>query len=225
MTNQDSEQITLHSSEFDQLEEDITPTTITGELSQSVNIKEQIKLFRIFDKKHLNVNEKTAKGTISFFVNLTILDAKPAHKRIIKFAPLFWGVFFISLAWFAYYLKNIGLPILTSPYVYTAIILFAAIGLILIVYVVKATRNVLIFYSEHGRIPLVELFYRVPNKATFLHFVSELSDCINANKSKSYYTDSQTLAAELSEHRKLRDKGILSNKDYETAKNNIFSSH
>lgn len=226
MTTQNpEEEITLSSSEFDQFKEEAGPTSVTSEIQQNIRIKEQLKLFRIFDKKYLNVNQKTADATTSFFVKLSVLDSTPVRKRMIKYFPLLLGLVLISLAGFIFYLKQLGLPILHNPYVYTVIVAFAAIGSILIVYVIKESRNVLIFYSQHGRIPIAELFYRIPDKATFNHFVSELMDCINTERSKSHYTKTQTLAAELSEHRRLRDEGALTNKEYETAKNNIMAFH
>jgi hypothetical protein len=224
-TQTPEEQITLSSSEFDQFKEEVGPTAVTGELQQDLRLKEQLKLFRIFDKKYLNVNEKKSDTTTSFFIKLAALDSNPVRKRSIKFIPLLLGLLLISLAGFIYYLKLLGLPILHNPYVYTVIVGFVATGSILIVYVIKESRNVLIFYSQHGRIPLAELFYRIPDKSSFNQFVSELMDCINTMKSKSHYTKTQTLAAELSEHRRLRDEGALSSKEYEIAKNNIMAFH
>ena len=226
MSNEDSdEQITLSSSAFDQFKEDDTPTTVTKELSQTIQIKEKFRLFRIFDKKFINVNEKTADGVISFFYRLSMLDPNPDRKRIIQFKFLLLAVVFLALAWLTFTFKKAGHPLFDSLYTYTVIVIFAAIGLILIVYVIKEFRNVLIFYSQHGRIPVVELLYRIPNKSEFHQFVAELVEFINKEKSKTIYSDSQLLAAELSEHRKLRDEGALSNKQYETAKNNIMQFH
>lgn len=226
MTSQDpEEQITLSSSAFDQFKDDDKPTTVTREMSQAVRIKEQLKLFRIFDKKFINVNEKTADGVTSYFFKLSMLDPTPVRKRIIKFKPLIAGFMLLGLAWLAYYFKKTGHPLLESLYVYTVIVALAALGLILIVYVIKEFRNVLVFYSQHGRIPVAELLYRIPNKIEFQQFVTELVECINISKSMTTYSDSQLLAAELSEHRKLRDEGALSDREYETAKNNIMKFH
>lgn len=224
-TGDNEEQITLSSSEFDQFRDDDKPNTVSSELSQVIPLKEQMKLFRIFDRKFINVNQKTAKSTVSYFFKLSMLNPKPRRKRIVKFAPLLIGIAFLALAWFTFSLKNSGLAILSSPYTYTAIVAFVAIGLILLVYVVKEFRNVLVFYSEHGQIPIIELFNRIPNKAEFQRFATELIECINVEKTKNYYSDSQILAAELSEHRKLRDAGGISSKEYEKAKNNILKQH
>jgi hypothetical protein len=226
MTSQDSEeQITLSSSAFDQFKDDDKPTTVTREMSQAVRIKEHLKLFRIFDKKFININEKTADGITSYFFRLSMLDPTPVRKRIIKFKPLIAGFVLLALSWLTYYFKNTGHPLLESLYIYTVIVALAALGLILIVYVIKEFRNVLIFYSQHGRIPVIELLYRIPNKVEFQQFVTELVECINIAKSRTTYSDSQLLAAELSEHRKVRDEGGLSGREYEIAKNNIMKFH
>lgn len=226
MNSQESEeQITLASSEFDQFKDDDQPTTVTSELAQSAQLKEQMKLLRIFDKKFINVNEKTPTGAISYFFKLSMLDEKPRRRRNLRFLPLLFGFGLISLAWFTYTVKQTGLALLSSPYTYTAIVGFLAIGLILIVYVIKEYRNTLVFFSQHGQVPVIELLYNVPDKAEFQRFVSELVNCINDQKSKLYYSKSQILAAELTEHRKLRDEGGISAKGYETAKKNIMKQH
>jgi len=226
MTSQDSnEQITLSSTEFDQFKDDDKPNTITSELSQAIKIKEQLKLFRIFDKKYINVNEKTGSGVTSYFFKMAYLDPEPLRKRKLKFKHLLLGVALLGIAWLTFSLKKAGHPLFSSLYVYTAIATFVAIGLILIVYVIKEFRNVLVFYSQHGRIPVVELFYRIPDKVEFNKFVSEIIECIKTTKSQIPYSGSQLLAAELTEHRKLRDDGAISSNDYENAKNNIMKHH
>ena len=226
MTSQDSEeQITLSSSAFDQFKDDDKPTLVTKELSQEIRVKEKHKLFRIFDKKFINVNEKTADKITSYFFKLSMLDPVPVRKRIIKFKPLIFGFVLLALAWATYNIKKSGHPLFESLYVYTVIVILAALGLILIVYVIKEFRNVLVFYSQHGRIQVIELLYGIPNKVEFQQFVAELAECINIAKSKTTYSDSQLLAAELSEHRKLRDEDILTDREYETAKNNIMKFH
>lgn len=225
MTQTPEEEITLSSSEFDQFKEESGPTSVTDELSQEIPIKEQLKLFRIFDKKYLNVNEKSAKSVTSFFVKLAILDSVPKRKRIIKFVPLLLGLVSVSLSWFIFYLKQSGVPLFQGLYISTAVVLCAAIGAILVVYVIKESRHVLIFYSQNGRIPIAEILIKKPNKQAFNKFVSELISCINAVKARSHYSQTQALAAELSDHRKLRDDGAISSKDYELAKSNIMSHH
>lgn len=224
-TQEPEEQITLSSAAFDQFKDDDSPATVTKELSQAVQIKEQLKLFRIFDNQTINVNEKTADGIVSFYFKLAMLDPTPAHKRKIKFTPLLIGFALLGIAWIIFSQKQAGHPLLDSPYVYTAIVAFVAIGLIFLVYVIKEFHNVLIFYSQHGRIPIVELLYRVPDRQSFHQFVSELIENIQTTKSNTAYSNTQFLAAELTEHRKLRDEGAISAKEYELAKNNIMKYH
>ena len=226
MAHQESdEQITLYSPEYNSGNEDITLDNITHELLQTNNWKEQQKLFRIFDNKYLNVGEKSAKATTSFIIKLSLLNARPVHKRIIGFKYFFMGLALFFFAWATYYLIQIRAPYFTSLYMYAAVALLVSAGAILLVYMVKRTKNILVFYSEHGRIPIVEMLFRNPDKTSFQQFTNELINCIQSSKTENYYTDSQLLAAELSEHRRLRDEGILSSKQYEKAKARIFSSH
>jgi len=108
---------------------------------------------------------------------------------------------------------------------YAVVTLLTAVGAIIVVYMVKQAKNSLVFYSEHGQVPIIELFFGLPDKSTFRKFAGELVKCIKLSKTDNYYTDSQTLAAELSEHRRLRDEGIINDNQYENAKARIFTYH
>lgn len=226
MTNKEAEeQITLYSPEYDAQDETISLNAVTDELLQTIGWKEQQKLLRIFDNKFLNVNEKNSGKTTSFNIKLTLLDAKPVHKRIINIRYLVISAILFAAAWVVYYFTRLQLSPFSNPYFYGLTAIMTALGAISFVYMVKQSRHVIIFLSRHGRIPVVELFFRNPDKSTFNVFLNRLIHCSNTLKESNYYTDSQTLAAELSEHRRLKNEGIISNEDYEQAKRRIFSSH
>ncbi|WP_455202526.1 hypothetical protein [Kaarinaea lacus] len=226
MTKQTTnEQITLYSPEYGEQTETIDLNQVTLELLQTSKWKEQHKLFRIYDNKYLNVNEKHAKRTSSYNVHLTLLNPNPTRKRCLNAKYLLIAGILFGLAWLVYSLIQQGVTGFTNPYMYSLVVLPVTAGIILIVYMIKKFKHVLIFYSDHGRVPVVEMFYKNPSKNSFNAFAGELINCIQAVKAENYYNDSQTLAAELSEHRRLRDEGVFSDEVYEQAKANILTNH
>ena len=226
MTKQTTdEQITLYTPEYGEPSETIDLNQLTLELLQTSQWKEQQKLFRIYDNKFLNINEKQAKKTNSYNIHLSLLNPNPTRKRHINLKHLFTATGLFCLGWLIYYMIRINLFGSSNPYLYSLAVLPITIGTMLIVYMVKQAKHVLIFYSNHGRVPIVEMFYKNPNKNQFNAFAGELINYIQTVKANNYYNDSQTLAAELSEHRRLRDEGVFSDKIYEQAKANILTNH
>jgi len=218
-------QITLSSSDYSDKIEKIELNQVTQELVQTASLREQKKLLRVFDNKFLNINEKKAKKTTSYNIHLWLLSANPIHRRKIPVKPLLIGCALFVLAWLAYHFIKTGIPGINSPYLQAIPVLLGTAGAILVVYAFNQYKNVLIFYSDHGRIPLVELFYNNPSKSSFKKFTGDLVNAIHSAKSKKNYNAQQMLAAEVSEHRRLKDEGVLSDAFYEKAKTNILNYH
>jgi hypothetical protein len=218
-------QITLSSSDYSDKIEKIELTHVTQELLQAAKWREQHKLLRIFDNKFLNINEKISKKTVSYNIHLWLLNANPIRKRYFQVKFLFIASVLFGLGALVYYLMQLGIKGFGSPYLTAIPILLVTAGAMMVVYAMKQYKHVLIFYSDHGRIPLVELFYNSPEKASFNHFAGELINGIQSAKAKNNYNEQQILAAELSEHRRLKDEGILSDAVYEKVKTNILTYH
>ncbi|MCI0505441.1 MAG: hypothetical protein L0Z73_04960 [Gammaproteobacteria bacterium] len=220
-----NEQIVLHSNEFEDKIEKIELNQLTLELLQNAKWKEQQKLFRIFDKKFLNINAKNANKTRTYNIHLSLLDANPVRKHSFKIRYLLIACILFGLAGLTYRLIQLGIAGLNSLYMYALPILFITAGAIMIVYAVKQYKHVLIFYSNYGRVPLASLLYNNPAKKSFKQFAGQLVNCIHAVKSGNRFSEQQALAAELSELRRLRDEGVFSDTVYEQAKNNILTYH
>jgi hypothetical protein len=221
----DENQITLSSTDYSDKIEKIELNQVTQELVQTASLREQKKLLRVFDNKFLNINEKKAKKTTSYNIHLWLLNASPIHRRKIPAKPLLIACALFALAGLAYHFIKAGIPGINSPYLQAIPVLFGTAGAIFVVYAINQYKNVLIFFSDHGQIPLVELFYNNPSKSSFKQFAGELTNAIQIAKSKKHYTAQQMLAAEVSEHRRLKDEGVLSDAAYEKAKTNILTYH
>ena len=226
MTKQKLEEhITLYSPQYSEQAEEISLETVTLELLQASKLREYQKLFRIFDDRFLNLNEINAGKTHGFSIRLNLLDEKPVRKWFIKFSYLLFAITSFLLAGLTFELMQKNFAFFNTPNIYAAIALLITVGAILLVYMVKNSKHVLIFKSKHGQVPVVELMYNNPDKQRFRQFARELSKLIAQCQAQNYYTDSQILAAELSEHRRLRNEGALSDKAYEQAKHHIMTYH
>jgi hypothetical protein len=219
------EEITLESGEVDLRPDESGLRRITKELSQHHSKKNLKKLFRIYDKKILGVGEITGKRKRKYLVHLALLNPRPKRSFNINKTLFYFLLVFALLFCLTLFLKIHGLEILHDTYTYAAIGLFAGISFLLLYKIVKSTRNSLIFYTAHGRIPLVEILSRNPDRVHYKEFISELKKDISRFRKDERYAGQGLLSAELNEHRRLLESGIISNKEYERAKKNIFRKH
>jgi len=226
-TSSTEEQITLYSASADEL---VQPNSanlknITMELLQHSRWKGEQRLIRVYDDKFLSIIEKNMKGAISYWINLTLLDTAASRQRSIHWNFFFYFVVAISLA-ATLLLMNYKMPqLIPQPYAMITNVLLFTIGAIFFLSMLNRSKKTLIFYSNYGQIPIFEITFNQPSKSHFRKFTTELVARINNAKSNCYFSKSQILAAELNEHRRLRDEGILSDEIYHYAKMNIFRHH
>lgn len=91
---------------------------------------------------------------------------------------------------------------------------------------VYRSHDRLVFYSQNGRTPLVTLFNRNPDQETLSTFISIFTDQImEASTNLNFICGNERLNAELKEHRRLMEKGIISRKGYDISKSRILDRH
>lgn len=85
-------------------------------------------------------------------------------------------------------------------------------------------RDNLVFYSRHGRAPLLKLLNRNPSPASLSAFVADIAE--RSRRAAAQWPDkAEFLSAELREHRRLKDAGIIDARTYETIKQRILDAH
>ena len=195
---------------------------ITLKLLQVNNLKDKQRLVCIFDQKVLRLIEKSSKQTRSYMIDLRLLDEAPrrVYNINLKFLTAFLALEVITYA--VYVLNNIGLSFLASSYINAAIALLAASSIIMLLLAIKSFNNKWVFYTINGRIPIVELFNNNPNRDKFQKIFSGLITNIIRARSKNRLSAAEMEAIEVSEHRRLRDEGIITHEQYEMAKANIL---
>ena len=217
-----AEQIILDSNERNITPSDSDLESLQLELRQANKLKDTQRVIQIFDSHVVKVTEKFGKRTQSFMLNLALLNDKPVRIRNIqpKFLISTLGLAFISyLTWF---LKSKGIGFLSSSYVYAVIALLATGTIITAILAVRSFTNSWVFETSRGRIPLITLFHNHPDKQQFQQFISEMINHIVMARSEIRLSESQLMPLAVGEHRRLKDEGIISNDQYESAKARIL---
>ena len=91
----------------------------------------------------------------------------------------------------------------------------------LLAFIHQSSDNV-IFRSQFGKVPLVELINNNPDKAQFRSFITKFIVQINKSKTAKGYTASKFLAKELKDLRRLKEETVIPTLAYEKAKKLIF---
>jgi hypothetical protein len=154
-----------------------------------------------------------------FRLDLAYLDPRPFRLRNIVWKWLYaslalWALagVFVFAGWFDH-------ASVTSLGIFTGIIVIALLTLLTFFY---RSHDTVYFRSQFGKIRLFELANNNPDKKKFRGFVNGVVVQINKSKAAKNMNQSQLLAAELKELRRLKDENIVPKESYEKAKLQIF---
>lgn len=212
-----------HSSDvFDATDEN---ASISVKFTQSDRERLQGKNLIIFDNQHLSVSDFQYKKKRHYWIDLTYVNPQPRKQWLIR-----WGWFWAA----------IGFTLLAALCGFTPVlqVLFGATGYDLSILIIFATGAVLCglalirqsmccvwFDSLHGVVPILQLMCNNPDPESFHAFIDVLIEKIHLAQNRPVQTHHQRLAAELTEHRRLMEKGVLSMDLYQQAKLRLFSLH
>ncbi|MCC6301949.1 MAG: hypothetical protein IT489_04010 [Gammaproteobacteria bacterium] len=207
--------------------ERVTPRpSILIQLSQVSYLRAQTSHYTIFDRRFLSVYRKSFGGRArQYWIDLALIDSTPhffvkndRHSlytsggmlglcAILTLASLFSRMPWYAHAW--------------SPL--TLLSLCAAVIALLVF--VHRSQNLVRFHSQSGDAVLLEMYNNAPNRAEFETFGRELVQHIQAAQRSDRRKPDQKLGAELREHRRLRDQGILTEEVYAAARDKILRRH
>ena len=174
--------------------------------------------FTLFNNHRLAVKKDGFLQTPrEYSIELGILDPHPKRQRRIAWHYLLVFAVLCACAWFLAFVSHTAnsmlLPVMASA--------SAGLSLVLAIY---CSYDRLVFYSHHGRVPLVVLFNRVPDRLALDGFSHALVKQIKAARAH-YCCNSEALSEELKEHRRLREAGVISRKRYDIVKQRILDRH
>jgi len=174
--------------------------------------------FTLFNNHRLSVETQGfMRDARDYTVDIGILDPYP--KRTFKVGWSYLLVFF-ALCGAACFFALSDLT-LNTTLLSISLVAFAGVSLILAIY---RSHDRIVFYSQHGRTPLVVLFNRSPDRVTLDSFTGTLVEHIKDAKNHNQGAN-EKLNEELKEHRRLMEEGIISSKRYDIAKRRILSQH
>lgn len=182
--------------------------------------------YEIFNAHYVGVQiGKANKKTLDYTVDLTFLDPTPVRSRNIDWLFLNTALGLLAVTFLLYtYVQASAFPVLESPW-FPLLILLGAGAFIAVLIGLHRSSDRILFYSRHGRAPLVDLLNNNPGKNEFQDFLQDLEQRIRQAQEGAYPNTREHLAAELREHRRLKDEAIISVEEYETVKRRILGSH
>ena len=182
--------------------------------------------FRVYDKRIVKIRKMTHKGPRDYLVNLVVLDDRPSIGMGIKLKYLVWSAIMGAVCFGVLQLKNLDLELLAQyvkpVHYYVVAGLLSAASILLFITLLRSITFEWQFKSLNGRRPVVRFLMFNPGFGAVRSMLKRISDNIQLTRSNNYMSDEQELAAELQEHRRLRDEGLLSNRDYDKAKARIM---
>jgi hypothetical protein len=219
------DEIMLESGEVDLRPVESQLRKITSELSQYNKKTNTKRFFRIYDNQILGVGEKSANKQHSYLLHLAMLARRPTRSLNIRRGLLLAAFFFALVSCVLIATKIYGIELAEPLYIYGLAILCAGLSLYCFYMLVKSIRTSLVFKSAHGHVPVVEFYSKLPDKKQLRRFISAMKKNISTLRKDKKYSSQGAFSAELNEHRILREKGILTARQYESAKKNIMGKH
>ena len=202
-------------------DENIPVEHVNFEFEQSNALQGMYREFTVFNDSQCYQKVKHKhRRKYKFRVDLAYLDPRPFRIRNIV-----WKWLYASLAlWAVDAILLIGGFFDRTSVVFlgsvTAITVAALLTMLIFFYL---SNDTVYFRSRFGKIRLLELAHNNPDKESFRAFINKVVVQINKSKSAKGMNQSQMLASELKELRRLKDESVIPNDSYEKAKKLIFS--
>jgi hypothetical protein len=193
---------------------------VNFEFEQSHKLRGMYRKLTIFNDTHCYQSIKDKhRRKYKFRLNLAHLDPRPFRLRNIA-----WKWLYASLAlWCSAAVILFGgwfnSSSVISLGIFTGVIVAALLTLLTFFYL---SHDTVYFRSQFGKIRLFELANNNPGKDDFRDFINKIVVQINKSKAAKGMNQSQLLAAELKELRRLKDEKIVPEESYEKAKQLIF---
>ena len=201
-------------------DEEIPVEHINFEFEQSHKLHGMYRKLTIFNDTQCYQSIKNKhRRKYKFRLNLAHLDPRPFRLRNIV-----WKWLYASLAlwcgaaaivfsgWF-------DTSSVISMGVFAGVTVGALLTLLTFFYL---SHDTVYFRSQFGKIRLFELANNNPGKDDFRDFINKIVVQINKSKAAKGMNQSQLLAAELKELRRLKDEKIVPEESYEKAKRLMF---
>ena len=198
----------------------LQPERVNAEYVQDQKFKGVLRHFKIFNDTQMYYTLKSFgnKKKAQRRIHLGFVDERP--RRDIRFAWKWLGTGLGTLA-LSILLFYIGLYTeYKHQYITIAAVLVGTFSLLSLMIFYYRTHDKLIYRSFVGGVPLFEISKFKANNKPYQNFMHTLHAHIQKGQAKK--SMHERLIGELADLRRLRDEGMVSNDQYESARHKIF---
>lgn len=164
----------------------------------------------LFNGRYLEWTEQRGQHEMTRIINLAFLAGSPSHYRELAWRSLSVALLALTVAGL---LLAVGQPVPA----------LAALGVALLGggLCLRGSSRRLLFYTRNGRVVMFDLFEQRSDSKRLAKVMSALQ--LRSERAWGLLPDrKERLAAEMAEHRRLMTEGIISQAQYERAKQRIF---
>jgi len=183
--------------------------------------KGETRTFKIYDDKFIDITIDNIFGQKNYQLNLCMLEPWPVRNRDFSWRWLMSMIYFAvaALAYGFYLFQHNDGEILSRliPFIVIFILLLLA-SLLMFLY---RSPNVTEFRSRYCGCVLISLLYANPGKEVFDQFVDELKQRILLSSQQVRIDKHRMLINEITKLRRLRNDGIISEREYVAASRRI----
>ncbi len=198
-----------------------TQRIINSTMSQVSKAKGETRTFQIYDEKFLDITIDNLFGQKNYQLNLCMLEPWPVRNRDISWRWLLSIIYFgfAALAFAVYLYKDPNGEALSRLIPFVVIFILLLLGSLLMF--LYRSPNVTEFRSRYCGCVLISLLYANPDKEQFNKFIEELKRRILGSSQAVRIDKHRMLINEITKLRRLRNDGIISERDYVAASKRI----
>ena len=194
---------------------------INRTMVQVSRAKGETRTFQIYDDKFLDVTIDNIFGQKNYQLNLCMLEPWPVRNREISWRWLLSMAYFAiaAVAYLVYLINHPSNEMLSRLIPFFVLFILLMLGSLLMF--LYRSPNVTEFRSRYCGCVLVSLLYANPGKDQFKQFVEELKQRILAASQQVRIDKHRMLINEITKLRRLRNDGIISEREYVAASRRI----
>lgn len=195
--------------------------TVNRSMVQTSKAKGETRTFEIYDDKFIDVTIDNLFGQKNYQLNLCMLEPWPVRNRDISWRWLLSMVYFAiaAIAYGVYLYQHLSGDILSRLIPFIVIFILLLLGSLLMF--LYRSPNVTEFRSRYCGCVLISLLYANPDKESFDQFVEEIKQRILLASQQVRIDKHRMLINEITKLRRLRNDGIISEREYVAASKRI----
>ena len=182
----------------------------------------QLREYQLQQGKQLKIAIGSKSRHRVYQVHLLALADKCRVKLHIAW-PWFWCMLLSLLAIPAYSLTKKLLDLPTGLHEFAIFILCALGGILGVAMLLLNFSRRRVFYSRYARVPLFDILIGKPDRGAYKNFIDALQVSMQKTRAGRELKPQQQIAGEMRMLRRLANEGVITQREYERAKDKLFS--